>query len=279
MIDLTICYVVGGHQVHYDNLKRSMDSIMRSEFNGEFLVLEAGNKLKSDPWMTVINKPDLIDFNKGKVGYQFWRQKYEVVRQITTDYGMYVDTDTVLVNNNFQILFDRIGSKMGVCQHFWVPDCSTFKNLSVPKANLQQFEKVQTQLGMQDSDRIFVGGVFLFENNEKNNQIFEDTLKIYDEIYTKDKEYVRGITDEIFFSVILQRANSFYPLNGAVNHCFMGEKFMPLTLQDGRIYGKNPNDSEYEMVTFLHCDISRRDPSKEYDGELKAEIQEIIGKI
>ena len=40
----------------------------------------------------VINSQEELDFNKSKVGFQFWRQKYAAVLKADTEYVVYLDT-------------------------------------------------------------------------------------------------------------------------------------------------------------------------------------------
>ena len=75
-----------------------------------------------------------------------------------------------------------------------------------------------------------------------------------------------GITDELFLSASVKKFGKSINLSGAMNHCTMGEEFMPMKLVDDILLGKNKFENKYEPITFLHCDILRRNPSEEYFG-------------
>ena len=51
---------------------------------------------------------------------------------------------------------------------------------------------------------------------------------------------------------------------------------MNLLYDDGVIKGKNLYEKDYTPVTFFHCDVSRRDPSEYYEGELKQKIRSLF---
>ena len=131
--DLTIFYVVGGDQQHYDSMFRCMKSIRQSGIDPHFLILEFGKTLTSLGKVKVINMPDVIDFNSGKkAGHIIWKHKYVAALEVETKYGMYVDTDTVLANNNFEDLVTSTKDGIGVVHHFWCPKVSDFAVKAVP---------------------------------------------------------------------------------------------------------------------------------------------------
>ena len=78
----------------------SIQSVKDRGLKCKFMVLEFGNKLESTDDMQVLDYSNAIDFNSGKVGYLIWKHKYIGALQITTKYGMYIDSDTVMAYNN-----------------------------------------------------------------------------------------------------------------------------------------------------------------------------------
>jgi hypothetical protein len=274
---LTIFYVVGGEEHHYVNLQRSLRSLKeRMNIAHEIVVLEIGTKLVSNNMFRVVNEPELIDFSMNeKVGFKFWQQKYRIAEFLTTQYGLYLDTDTVLVQDVFEDIFETIGEYFGVASHFWVPTFKEYGRKAVPLRNKMTYFALKRKLGIKRSDPFFAGGAFIFKNTEKNREILNEVSTVYDAIYPRSSSYVRGITDEVFFSALLQKHDHYVDLGGAFNHSCMGDTFMPLKIDNDSVYGKNVHDAEFKKVVLFHCDVSRRDPTEKYSGRVK----EIIKKL
>jgi len=273
--DITLFYTVGGYDVHYDNMLRSIQSIKDRGLKCKFMVLEFGNKLKSTEDMQVLDYSDAIDFNSGKVGYLIWKHKYIGALQITTKYGMYVDSDTVMAYNNIPEILEKLEDGIAVTQHFWVPNISQYQSKACPQDFLNEFLKVKSMLNLTDDVPFFAGGAFIFKNTEENKIVFERVLEWYNQYYTEGKGYVRSITDELFLAAALNEyKGKILQLGGGFNHCSMGDNYMPMVLKDGKLYGRNPYEDFWSPITILHCDISRRDPSQEYSGEMKKIIRE-----
>jgi len=268
-MSITLYYVVGGNDCHYENLRLSVNSV-RKLTDTPIKIFDFSNKWNHDfSNLEVVDISDEINFSKGKIGYQFWRQKYIRALDIDTDYGMYVDTDTVMVNDNLSEIIKKVEDNIGSARHWWVPTFSSFKAKGVPPENIQNFDDVCKKLGTNENTPFFAGGVFIFRNNEKNRCTMQKVIDVYDEVYTEENEYVRGITDEVFFSGV---CGNVVDLGGALNHCCMGDQYMDLKYENNQILGKNSYEISYNPVTFFHCDVSRRDPSQNYAGELKNKI-------
>lgn len=286
--NITVYYVVGGDDQHYKNMLASINSLVDLGYSGKFLIWEIGEKLDQEQIqkkyditneIRVCHRPNEIDFSKpGKKGYLFWRQKYKAALEIETECAAYVDTDTLFVNNSLPSIAQALKGKIAATTHFWVPTIKHFEVMAVPKQNLEAFLKVKEDLGLNDKHYLLTGGCFIFETTEDNNEIFKKVLKIYDQVYTSDDEYMQGITDEIFFSHVVQSENKAVLVSGAINHCFMGDANMPLVFEEGNFWGKNSYEKEFAKVMLLHCDTSRRDPSAEYSGRIKDEINKILKK-
>jgi len=148
----------------------------------------------------------------------------------------------------------------------------------VPPANMEAFQKMKKKVGLNDKHFILAGGCYFFKTSKENKKIFEEVLEIYDDVYSSDDEYIQGITDEVFFSHVVQTHGKELLLSGAINHCFMGNDKMPLIWKDNNLYGGNPYEKQFSKIMLLHCDTSRRDPSERYDGEIKEYIQKILNR-
>lgn len=272
MKKLTAVYIIGGGDEQYENLSRSIRSLKRGGLGCEILVLEAGERLRSEGNIRVIHRPGIVDFTK-KPGYQMWKQKYYACLEVETEYGLFIDADTVLVHNNVEDLVAKIGDRFGVTKHWWVPTFRDFYKKCVPEENKRRFKLLIKSLNIGYDNDFFSGGVFIFGNNRQNREILMAVISVYESVYSKDADYIRGITDEVFLSAALYRFGNFTVLSGALNHCVMGDDFMPLKYENNIFYGKNPFEKEWEKITFFHCDTFRRDPSENYKGITRQEIK------
>lgn len=268
--DITFIFTVGGDDVHYKNMERCIRSIKRFLNNSNFLIIEFGNRLKTDGAIRVLNMPDAINFNAGKkVGYLIWKHKYIGALQVETKFGIYVDTDTVLANNTIPDILSNLSGGIGVTRHFWVPNIAHYQSRATDSSTIHEFIDTKKRLKLSDESPFFAGGVFLFENNDETRGVFQEVLRMYDEYYT-GKDYVKSITDELFLAAALaEKPHLVRIFGGALNHCSMGDENMPLASHQGFLYGRNSFENEWQPVTFLHCDTSRRDPSEKYEGEVK----------
>lgn len=278
MKDFTFIFTVGGDDHHYDNMFRCMKSFERLAFKPKCLVLEFGDKLKKSNEYDVINLPNVVDFNSGKkVGYIIWRHKYVGALKIQTRYGAYIDTDTVIAQDNFDYLTSRLNGGIEVTKHFWVPTIDAYKSKAVSKERMEDFEETRKILGLSQEDSFFAGGFFVFENNESTRKVFKRTLELNDNFYDSREGYVKSITDELFFSAALKESSHLISeVGGGFNHCSMGDDHMPLTLYNDQLYGKNPYETFWSRVTLLHCDVARRDPTENYSGLLKEKIKHLF---
>lgn len=273
--ELTIYFTVGGNQSHYDSMLKCMRSILNLGIKPKFLVIELGEKLSSNSEYEVVNFPKAIDFSKNKkIGYIIWKHKYIGFNLVKTKYGLYVDTDTVAVNQTFDSYFPNLQNGVLVSRHFWVPTIGAYNARAVTSDLLQETLSLQSKIGLKSTDPFFAGGVIGFEKNEQTQEVFDDVVNMYNDYYGENVDYVRSITDELFFAAALaKKPHLIRDAGGALNHCSMGEEFMPLMCHNNTLYGRNPFESRSNPVTFLHCDIGRRDPSEKYSGETKEIIR------
>lgn len=278
MKNITLCYVVGGKAVHYENMHRSIASLRDHGLDCKILIHEFGDTLKSNNEYDVVNIPDVIDFSKKwssrqearhNVGYLIWRQKYVVAQDVKTEYGMYVDSDMVMATNTLQDITRELEDGIGVVRHFWVPSIGYYRGRCTPTNVSKEFFEIKNKTGVEDHDPYFAGGTFLFANNEKNRKVFKRILEWYSMFPTPED----FITDEFFLAAAIkeykEKGGKVLDLGGGFNHCSMGDEHMPLICHEGDLYGRNPYEQNWVPVTMLHCDVALRDPSEQYTGELK----------
>ena len=278
--DVTFFFTVGGGKEHYENMHRCIRSIKEKFGNSKFLIVEFGKKLRSTRNRKVISLPDVIDFDAGKkVGYIIWKHKYFAALNVKTKYGVYVDTDTVMVNSEtIKKILPSLSGGVAVTQHFWVPTIGHYQDRATSPETIELFREAKDLCGLEDKNPFFAGGVFMFENNEKTLAVFQQVLDYYDLFYTEERDYVKSITDELFLAGALMKSSDLIRvLSGAVNHCCMGEEHMPLTLHENEIWGRNPWENAWTKVSFFHCNVARRDPTENYEGELKEAVKNAWG--
>jgi hypothetical protein len=193
---------------------------------------------------------------------------------VKTKFGIYVDTDTVMSNPTLHEIIPTLNGGIGAALHFWVPTILEYQMKACVGDSLVDFRKFRQKFELEDSSLFFAGGVFLFENNLETKRLFELVLEMYEDYYS-DKEYVKSITDELFLAVALHKNKSLIRMyGGALNHCSMQDSDMPLISKDGLLFGKNSFEEYFQPITFLHCDISRRDPSQHYQNEERRLIRQ-----
>lgn len=275
--DITICYIIGGDDHHYQNMFDSMKSAKVCGFSGKFFILEFGSKLKSTNEYQVENKP-AFDKSLKKTGYLYWMQKYDLVQYITTTYGVYLDSDTLMFNNNLAALCEQSGEYIGIAQHWWVPTFGTFRRKCITNSQaLSVATSIYEKYQLTDNSPFFAAGAFVFKVNDTNKQTFSQIFEEYSKVY-ENGNYVSGITDELFLGAVLNK-NGYKILGGAFNHCFMGEQCSNLKYENELFLGKNNYEHSWELVTILHCDRARRDPTSSYVGIMKTKLMNKINSL
>lgn len=268
--NINFYYVVGGNDSHYKNLKLSIDTIRNLYPESKIIIGDFDYKFDKN-YSSNLEVFDLrfVKIDKSKIyKHIIWQYKYFITQFDNSKYNLYLDTDTVLVNK-LDNLIQNYQNKFLIAKHFYVPSIKDFKN----KINLNSVGLgLLDEMLLKDEMDFCAAGVFFFEKNQNTFNILKETFNLHQEIY-KNVDYIEGIYDEPILNSILQNnLNHISYVNGALNHCCMMD--MPLKIKDGILYGKNNFDLEYEPITCLHCDISRRDPSAPFDGNLKYKIKE-----
>jgi hypothetical protein len=270
--NITFIYVVAGNNSHYDNLKTSINSVKKIYPDSKILVGDFDNKFDSN-YSSNIELIDLssVNIDRSKTfKHRIWQYKYYLSQLTNTKYNLYLDTDTVLVNELDNLINESFG-KFTIAKHFWVENVRKFKQVAEKQSDTFEFLK---KLGLEDDMDFCAAGVFFFEKNEINLNILKETFDIHELIY-EDREYILGIYDEPILNSVLQKnIDSVIYYNGSINHCSMID--MPLTYENEYLMGKNIFDSEYKPITCLHCDKSRRDPSKPYDEPIRTIIKNLF---
>jgi len=253
----TIFYIVGGGDVYYKQLQKSLNSLSRIKTPHKVKILDVGGKLKSHDNIEVIYTNEKIDTKE-----LFWKYKFYLCQQIDTEYGIYLDCDTVVCSDRLEDISKKLGDNFGVVNHFHVKNFSKFKQIfRHPDAG-----KFVSEYNLTDKNLFYTGGVFMFHNNEVNmlilSQIFEVHNKYNITINT-------GMYDETFLSLVVG-SNKHKVLGGSFNHCSMNH--MPLKIKDGKLIGKNIFDEEFEEVFILHGTTDRQLLGLDFNGEIRNKV-------
>ena len=272
MKDITFYTVVGGSDHFYDATRLGVESIKRKVPNAKIKIFDFSNKFQHEHAETIDCSNDQ-DKSKKDIGYLFWREKYLKALQIDTEYAVYFDCDTVLVNDFFDDIFDLIGEQVGSAQHWWVPTFSHYYNMATPLPHREAFVKTLKSLNCDLNTDYYAGGVFMFKNTITNRQLFEEVVKCYDEFNSQYDGVIDCVTDEYFFSCVFK--NNIVNLGGSLNVCPKGNGIsMDLLVdEDGILVGKNVFDKDYNPVIFIHCNLYKGDP---LDNNYSKEAKKII---
>ena len=262
---ITFCYAVGGDEKYYDMMRQSIKSLERCTFPYKVLVLDASSKFNStDEFVTVVDYSGLdnIDSQGNIYSAPMVSLRYQAYKHVDTEVGVYVDVDTVLHNQEY--LLKAIGESdlFTICRHWWVPTLEKFINNTI--VNVSLMEDMKRKLSISADHPFIASGVFVFRP-KLHAKIFENFQKVYDMVYSEGEVYKEGFADETLLTLSLDFEKVNFA-SGALNHCVMGHKYMPLIARDGKIFGRNPYDKDYEPIVFMHCDLNKRDPSENYSG-------------
>lgn len=273
--EVTFVYCVGGDDVYYDCLYKSIMSLERINEPYYILVLDVDGKFN----LELDNiKVIPINVNEREINhFQFLR--YQAYKYVETKYAFYLDVDVVINTDRINYLKEKAGDKFLISQHWWVPTISDYtKKTKVFSNNVGK--KYVNYLHKDLSKPYIASGVFFYQP-KLHGEILEEVNNKFQHIYSQDDAHITkkiGITDECVLSSCLTSENSVL-VNGAFNHC-ANSQWMPLRIENGELYGKNPHDKEFQPVTCLHADIYRRIkqfgqfPHKHENGEIAKLIKE-----
>lgn len=257
----TFFYIVGGDNIYYEQLKRSIRSLKKISSNYKIKILDISKKLSSSENIEVIHIDKKIN-NK----YIFWQYKYFITQFLDSEYGIYLDCDTVVCNDRVQELCEIVDDSFGVVKHFSI---DTFNKFS------SYFPHLGTSFlknhNISAEDNFYTGGVFIYKNNIKSLNILKRVFDLHDDYFNRIPYMIEGLYDETFLSIILKEYDHKI-LSGAVNHC--SANYMPIIYENAKLRGKNPFDLEYEDIFILHGSSQRQFLGEDFSGKIKEKIIE-----
>ena len=273
MKDIIFYTVIGGGENFRESATLGVDAIIRKNPNAKIKVFDFDNLFKHEHAETV-DCTDQLDKTKSNIGYLYWRQKYVKALELESEYGVYWDCDTVLINDYFDDIFDGLDGKIGSAQHWWTPTFDHFYRVAIEPSAAGPFVNTLKELGARSHNSYYAGGVFVFKNDEKTRSLFENVVYEYDRFNNQYDGKISCVTDEYFFSAICK--DHLIDLGGSVNVCPKGNGISTdLKVEDGELLGKNCYDSLYQPVIFIHCNLHKGDPlDNNYSDEVKQIIKE-----
>lgn len=255
MKDITFYTVMGGSDHFYDATKLAVESIHKVIPSSKIKVFDFGGKFKNK-YSETVDCRGQQNILKKDIGYLYWREKYAKALEIDTEYAVYFDCDTVLINDFFEDIFDIIGDNAGSAQHWWVPTFNDYCNMATPAEHREVFIETLNDLEASLNNFYYAGGVFLFKNTPNNRKLLEKVVKSYDDFNDVYDGEITALTDEFFFSSVFK--DNIVNLGGSLNVCPKGNKIsMDLEIDDGILVGKNVFDEDYNPVIFVHCNFHK----------------------
>lgn len=251
MSKITFGYIVGGTDKHYENLLRSLRSLERIEQDHEILILDADGRLSDSDGqenVRIIHYP--VQEGRGNDWFKphIWQMRYHLYEYLETDYCIYMDTDTVIVNDRIDELIEYSEDKFLICAHWWLNDVKDYFNkVRVYTPSIKDYLNESNAY-----QRYIASGVFLFKKGV-HDDIFKTFSEMFDAIFVGG-QCPEGITDELLLALSLYKEGNYKFANGSMNHS-SNHNQMPLKFENGNFYGKNPDDVEFEKVFLFHNDI------------------------
>lgn len=267
----TFFYVVGGHDMYYDQLKKSIRSLSRLSVDYKVTVLDFSNKLLPYDNVSVVNFPLKFDFNTQK--HLFYQYKYFICQTLDTDRGIYLDCDTVICYDEIDNIYNEIGDSFGAIPHF----CINTLYDSLPYFGEDYSNKIKqlnffSKHGCSGLEPFISGGVFFFSNNYNCHKVLSNTFLLHKNIYQNSDKFINGFFDETFLSMALKGSKHTF-VSGAANHCCANH--MPLKLISGKLKGCNPKEMLLKNIFAFHGFSDRQIHGLDYSGKLQEEIQKI----
>jgi hypothetical protein len=261
-IDYTFFYIVGGAEIYYEQLQKSIRSLSRLNIKYKVKILDIGKKLKNQDNVEIfyIDK----DIDKKHI---YWQYKYYICQKLDTKYGIYLDCDTIVCSDQIEKIFNKIQDKFGVIQHFHLINFKTF--LEIFKSQSSYNYIINNSISLDSP--FFTAGVFFFNNNENSFNILKEVFDLHNNYYSNNSEYIEGLYDETFLSTVLSKYD-YENINGSSNHCCANH--MPLKLIDNKLFGKNPFDESFEEIFIFHGYSLRQVNALDYEGELQNKIRQ-----
>ena len=273
MKDITYYTIIGGSNQFREAATLGVDSIIRQNPNAKIKVFDFDNLFEHEHAETVDCRGQL-DKSKKDIGYLYWRQKYVKALELESEYGVYWDCDTVMINDYSDDIFEGLNGKIGSAQHWWTPSFHHFYNMALESHARETYVKTLKDIGANMVDSYYAGGVFVFKNDEKTRTLFENVVSEYDKFNKVGDGVIKTMTDEYFFSAVCR--DHIIDLGGSLNVCPKGNGISTdLIIEDGELLGKNCYDDEYQPVIFIHCNLHKGNPlDNNYSDEIKQIIKE-----
>ena len=121
MTKYTFFYVVGGSDMYYDQLKRSINSLSRLNVEYKIKILDFDRKLSNHKNIEIVYSDKTVNQK-----HIFWQYKYFITQQLDTEYGIYLDCDTIIYKDRVEEIFYELKDKFGVVQHFYLDNFKKF---------------------------------------------------------------------------------------------------------------------------------------------------------
>ena len=273
---ITFVYAIGGTDINYYNsLIQSLISLAEViKYPYKVVIISDINLHSWECNESYRYYGKTLSANAGK--HEFWRMRYDLLSHIDTEYVMYLDVDTVFVNDNISSIIEKIGDSFGICQHFWVPTILSYYEKAMPKDDITR--EMFRKLNITKNYEYFASGAFIFKNNATNAALIKEVQNTYNAIYGDSHEYLEGFTDEFWLAYSIWKTNTkVCKLSGAFNHC--AEPPMLLRDNDGILEGSNPQKEDWAPVTLFHCATNKRVPGWQYDQDLAKKVKECFPNI
>jgi hypothetical protein len=275
--DVTVVYVVFGREEHYQNLFRSIKTVRKRAPACKILVVEYGRFLRAsageDDGLRIVTRSLPVDPARyRKPGFLIWREKYTAALEVETPFGLFLDSDTVMVHDELPRMIDTLRCDFACARHWWVPTLAAYRSQAVGRKDRSRFEAAIGDLDLPDELTFPSAGAFLFRTGSAARKIFEGVLGHYQRFYGAGQEQSPGLTDELFLAASLHEQGGVQFLGTAFNHPLMGDRDTPLELEEGELFGKSRFDATWERVLTFHCDPLRRDPCGAYGGAVNRAI-------
>ena len=103
MTKLSFGFIVGGGDSYYKNLMRACESLERIKQDHEILIIDMEDRLSiDDPNLKIVNASrEELKNEDARNWFQphIWAERYNLYKHVETDHCIYLDTDTVVIND------------------------------------------------------------------------------------------------------------------------------------------------------------------------------------
>lgn len=242
-------FTVGGEKRHYDNMAKSIRSLERLTFVPTIHIYDMNQR-----GLTVTNE-------------SAWESKYHAVLEVENDYVVYLDSDTVLIKDNFEQLFERTKGEFSIAAHWYVQDIEDYI-LKCCKPDVH--DRIRAHLKHGYRNLFPAAGAFMYKNTEASRKIVQDILELYKVLREENNGDMTGLTDELIVGALVKPL-----LHSSFNFSFMDRQKLGI-LSDNTLVGGSDFEESWDTIVLGHCDCFRRDPSLRVN---KPENKALIRKL